>query len=256
MTKDLPLYDNDTLKRGDEGDFIWRTETGLGVRDVRALFGTLLAARFPTFARLLAVNSTTKGWASAAGSNFAHNVFLNNSNGNVCLLFDYHGTEYCDGALGSHDPLKLVDQRGSVEAEWAWFPGAEQLEFVNRTLGFDTTRMGLECDGWRSSLPAPALYRPWVRAAFDGVPSAASGPYTPAAAALRSGLASGAALVRRFTRPCPTPLPRRDCRGVWLAWGECEAGGTQQMRFTIEDDALAGGVPCSEEDGVAKAFPC
>ena len=255
MTKALPLYDNGTLKRGDMGDFIWRTEASLGVDGFDALFNTTLAARFPTFARLLAVNSTTRGWASAAGSNFADNVFLNNSDGNVCLLLDYHGAEYCDAELAMHDPLGLIDHRGGVNAEWSWFPGAARLEFVNRGLGFDTTGMGLECDGWRTALPAPSLYRPWVKAAFDGVPSAASGPYTPAAAAVRSGLASGAALVQRFTRPCP-PLRPRDCRGVWLAWGECEADSTRQMRFTVEDGALAGGAPCADEDGTARTFPC
>ena len=58
MVRDLPLYDNGTLKRGDKGDYIWRTEQTLGVGNFSALFGTPLAARFPTFSKLLSVNST------------------------------------------------------------------------------------------------------------------------------------------------------------------------------------------------------
>ena len=60
MTRNLPLYDNGTLKRGDKSDYIWNTESALGVSQYQDLFRTPLAARFPTFAKLLAVNSTTK----------------------------------------------------------------------------------------------------------------------------------------------------------------------------------------------------
>ena len=95
MTKALPLYDNGTLKRGDKGDYIWKTEQALGVSRFADMFDTPLARRWPTFAKLLRVNSTTEGWASAAGSNFRDNVFLNNSAGNVCLLTSYHGTCSC-----------------------------------------------------------------------------------------------------------------------------------------------------------------
>ena len=76
-------YDNGTLKRGDKSDYIWKTEQALGVKDFPSIFHTNLAKRFPTFAKLLSVNSTTEGWASAANSTFTHNVFLNNS---VCHL--------------------------------------------------------------------------------------------------------------------------------------------------------------------------
>ena len=60
MVKTLPLYDNGTLKRGDKSDYIWKTEMALGVKDYQSLFNTSLAKRFPSFAKLLAVNSTTE----------------------------------------------------------------------------------------------------------------------------------------------------------------------------------------------------
>lgn len=154
-----------------------------------------------------------------------------------------------------------------MEAEWAWFKGAADLEFVNRTLGFDTRTMGLRCDEFRRSLPLASLYRPWVRRFFNGVPSAADGDYTPTAAALRAGLESGRALVLNFTRPCP-PLPKaQDCRAIWVAAGECSPGGgalaitnttatMQVMRYTIEDEPTKGGVPCEFEDGLEHARPC
>jgi hypothetical protein len=299
MTRDLPLYDNGTLKRGDKGDYIWyvcewqawsltdlwlksalchrKTENALGVKDYKGLFSTPFAKRFPTFARLLAVNSTTEGWASAAGSNFRDNVFLNNSAG-ICLLTGYHSTpsnpqRFCDGelALRQHNGKlpRLIDMVGSKQAKWAdfpgacvsshlfvssfWYkrslrlfvPGAGDLEFVNATLGFNTGEMGLRCDEFRRTIPSAAKYRPWVKARFDGVPSAASGEYTPQAAAIRSSLASGKALVLNFTIPCP-PLTKQDCRSIWVAWGECEAGGTQVRRFTVEQDATLGGVEANQ----------
>ena len=37
-----------------------------------------------------------------------------------------------------------LDWSGSVDAEWAWFPGSSQLEFVNTSLRFDTRRAGEE----------------------------------------------------------------------------------------------------------------
>ena len=60
MVKTLPLYDNGNLKRGDKSDYIWKTEMALGVKDYQSLFNTSLAKRFPSFAKLLAVNSTTE----------------------------------------------------------------------------------------------------------------------------------------------------------------------------------------------------
>ena len=64
MTRDLPLYDNGTLKRGDKGDYIWRTEQALDVGSYGALAHTRLAQRFPTFAKLLSLNSTLNGWVA------------------------------------------------------------------------------------------------------------------------------------------------------------------------------------------------
>ena len=61
MTSALPLYDNGTLKRGDKGDYIWKTEQALGVKTFEALFETPFAKRFPTFAKLLAVNLANAG---------------------------------------------------------------------------------------------------------------------------------------------------------------------------------------------------
>ena len=266
MTKALPLYDNGTLKRGDKGDYIWKTEMALGVKSFGELFDTPFAKRFPTFAKLLAVNSTTEGWASAADSNFRDNVFLNNSVGNICLLTGYHGTptnpeSFCDAelALRQHTGKlpRLIDQTGSKEATWADFPGAAKggLEFVNSKLGFDTGSMGLRCDEFRRTIPDPALFRPWVRARFEGVPSAAGGKYTPEAAAVRSSLASGPALVLNFTRPCPA-LTKQDCTGFWVAWGECEATGTQMMRYTVETEAWLGGAPCPYHDGFEAKHAC
>ena len=235
----------------------------LGVKDFKSIFDTPFAKRFPTFAKLLAVNSTVVGWASAAGSNFRENVFLNNS-ANICLLTGYHSTPsnpeaFCDAelALRQHTGKlpKLIDQTGSKEATWADFPGAQQLEFVNQRLGFDTGNIGLRCNEWRRTMPSPALYRPWVRQRFEGVPSAAGGSYTPAAAAVRSSMASGRTLVLNFTQPCPA-LVKQDCQAIWVAWGECEAGGTQVMRYTVEQDAVLGGVECAHGDGFEQARAC
>lgn len=47
-----------TLKRGDKGDYIWKTYSALGVHNLHGLDGTLLAKRFPSFARMMAINST------------------------------------------------------------------------------------------------------------------------------------------------------------------------------------------------------
>ena len=59
-----------------------------------------------------------------------------------------------------------------------------------------------------------------------------------------------------FTVPC-TPLVKRDCEAIWVAIGECELDGSGQfMRYTIEQDAVAGGKPCPYEDGFAMQHPC
>eukprot|EP01052_Picozoa_sp_SAG31_P044065 SAG31_NODE_7550_length_1657_cov_2.932606_1_plen_297_part_00 len=258
MVKSLPLYDNGTLKRGDKSDYIWKTEQALGVKDYPSLFKTNLSKRFPSFAKLLSVNSTTEGWASAANSTFTHNICLNNTGGCVCLLTGYHSTptnpeEFCDNNLPHHGMPKFIDQTGTHESTFDWFPKADQLEFKN--MGFDTTNMGLRCDAWRRSLPDPKKFRPWVKKVFDGVPSAASGKYTPEAASIRASMESGKQLVTKFTTMCP-PLERTDCEAVWLAWGECEADRSQVMRYTIEVEAAAGGVECLHEDGFAERRAC
>ena len=259
MTRDLPLYDNGTLKRGDKGDYIWRTEQELGVKTFKEIFSTPLAHRFPTFAQLLSVNSSTEGWASAKKSNFRDNVFLNNSVGNICLLTSYHppNNERCDWHLPKPGEPKFIDRRGSIEARWSWFPeSTSTLEFVNTRLGFDTRTMGLRCDGWRKSLPLASLYRPWVQSTFAGVPSSGGGPYTPEAAAVRASMKSGLVLTQNFTRPCPVPVARTDCRAIWVAWGECQSSGQQIMRYTVEQSATTDGNPCEHEDGFARQRPC
>lgn len=114
---------------------------------------------------------------------------------------------------------------------------------------------GLYCDEWRRSLPDATKYRPFVKNAFAdvmGLPE--HGHYTPAAAELRSGLRTGQALVLNFTVPCPL-LERRDCYGVWLAWGECGPSG-QSMRYTVEYTALAGGAACPWRDGHVAMQKC
>ena len=55
MVKPLPLYDNGTLKRGDKGDYIYKTFGALGVHSLQELDDTLLAKRFPSFARMMYV---------------------------------------------------------------------------------------------------------------------------------------------------------------------------------------------------------
>ena len=147
---------------------------------------------------------------------------------------------------------------GTIDANWSWFLEATSktaFEFTNKTLGFDTTQMGLRCDEYRRALPDPTKYRPWVRDFFAGVPSAASGKYTPAAASIRAGMESGKQLVTQYTMKCP-PLEKTDCEAVWLAWGECQADGTQVVRYTVEVEAAAGGAACEHEDGFAKSRAC
>lgn len=131
------------------------------------------------------------------------------------------------------------------------------FEFINPELRFDTREMGLRCDEFRRSLPSPAKYRPWVKAAFADVPSSppSDEKYTPAAAAARAKLRSGKALVLNFTEPCP-PLSSSDCEAIWVAWGECQADGEQVWRYTIEKEPTLGGKACDHEDGFAQMFAC
>eukprot|EP01043_Picozoa_sp_COSAG02_P051135 COSAG02_NODE_5346_length_4413_cov_3.874594_4_plen_400_part_01 len=79
QTVALHSYDNGSIARGGKGDYIWNTEQQLGVHNFSAIFDTVLSKRFPSFARLMTVNSTSDGWASAAFSDFRYNTFLNNS---------------------------------------------------------------------------------------------------------------------------------------------------------------------------------
>jgi len=261
MTKDLPLYDNGTLKRGDKGDYIYKTESALGVDNYEALFTTNLSRRFPTFARMLSVNSTTAGWASAKDSNFRANIFVNNSVGNICFSKGFgDGSLICDEALDKNsvhgEPMKsFINSDGSLEGDFTWFPGAADLELVNKSLGIDSNHAGLQCDEWRRSMPMKSLFRPWVKAFFEEVPSTASGDYTPEAAALRASMRSGMALTQNFTQPCP-PLTKTDCVGVWLDWGECMSEKTKLRRFTIETEVAAGGIECDRLDGDVEAFSC
>ena len=55
VVKPLPLYHNGTLKRGDKGDYIYKTFGALGVHSLQELRSTLLAKRFPSFARMMYV---------------------------------------------------------------------------------------------------------------------------------------------------------------------------------------------------------
>jgi hypothetical protein len=197
MVTSLPLYDNGTLHRGDKADYIWKTEQNLGVPNFSAIQETLLARRYPSFGRMLSVNSTLVGWASPAASNFAENIFINNTVGNICLRTSY-GTNgrFCDEALDKatapgwlpQDKNALlssfVNRTGNLDGEWGWFPAHEQLEFVNQSLNIDSTSAGLVCDEFRRSIPDPRQYRPFVKQTFDGIPSFAgdNSKYTPVSA--------------------------------------------------------------------------
>jgi len=48
----LPGYDNGTLHRGEKGDYVRNTESGLGCQYYACLFNTSLAKRWPTFSRI------------------------------------------------------------------------------------------------------------------------------------------------------------------------------------------------------------
>ena len=127
----LALYDNGTLKRGDKGDYVWRTEGALDVHSEEQLAASAFAQRFPTFRQMMAVNSSVAGWASPSGSNFASNLFLNMSVGGVCFLTSYHsanGTR-CDDELPLNGGDRFIDRSHSVQAQWGWFPGTDQLAF-------------------------------------------------------------------------------------------------------------------------------
>jgi hypothetical protein len=276
MTVNLHAYDNGTLKRGDKMDYVWNAENDLGVAgSYSELFTTALARRFPTFARMLSANSTHEGWASAGSQRMTGNVFINNSQGNICVEdAERRGgkegvhTWHCQGGpAGAYPPLSngsafglpdshYIDWKGSVDAEWSWFPNAHELEFHNASLRFDTRQSGLYCDEWRRSIPDARKYRPFVKDAFDGLTALGHGHYTPEAASQRSGVRTGQALVLNFTVPCPASPPPTDCAGVWLAWGECQSDGQQLLRYTIDTPAMSGGKACPWLDGHVSFVGC
>ena len=91
-TSNLSSSGWDCLYRAAAGggrDFLAGAEGATGAHGYAGLPDTPLAKRWPSFARLVAVNSTRAGWASAAHSNFRDNVFLNMSR-KICLLTSYH----------------------------------------------------------------------------------------------------------------------------------------------------------------------
>jgi hypothetical protein len=91
---------------GDKSDYIWKTCSALGLSDScgadlrKTLDETLLAKPFPSFARMLSINSTAVGWASPAASHFAENTVINMSVGNICMRTSYSSNgRFCDYAL-------------------------------------------------------------------------------------------------------------------------------------------------------------
>eukprot|EP00035_Acanthoeca_spectabilis_P000484 m.73609 g.73609 ORF g.73609 m.73609 type:complete len:246 (+) comp10237_c0_seq2:1814-2551(+) len=220
MVTALPAYDNGTLHRGDKGDYVWNTEQQLGVASYAALFNTVLAKRFPTFAELLSVNSTLDGWASASRSDFRYNTFLENTTGNVCFEIEMPPT-------GAHT--------------WVCTNKTSDAQLVTSI---------------SHGLPASRFLRPWVMRSFANLNATAGGRYTPEGAAARSSLRSGKTLLLNFSQPCPALLDKQNCEAVWLDWGECEADRTKILRFTVEREAIAGGVPCIHPDGYAQKVPC
>lgn len=88
------------------------------------------------------------------------------------------------------------------------------------------------------------------------MPLSAPNYYIDSGGSCGTGLRSGKALVLNFTVPCP-PVQPTDCHAIWVAIGECETDGSGiMMRFTIEVDAMAGGVGCLHEDGYVEKRPC
>ena len=118
-------------------DYIYNTEHQLGVSSFEEIFDTPFAKRWPSFARQLSVNSTSRGWASPAGWNVSHNVVLNCSK-KVCLNAAYwlypnitnHAPNraMCDDELEnwtrvSKEPF-MNGLETVVDADWSQFPEA------------------------------------------------------------------------------------------------------------------------------------
>jgi hypothetical protein len=272
----LDSYDTGTLRRGDVGDFVWRTMQAVsGPGSTWAdIFTSRMALRFPTFAEMMKVNSSKQGWASCEGCDYSGNIFLNNSkrfgfttrfqNGSTVPLYDD------DAVHPPADPMRggkrCITKADYTDAQFSDFPRHQQLEFKALGGAIDTTKIGLRCDEFRRSMPAKATYRAWARRYFDGVASHcpicwgnAKTPgcpivYTAAAATKIASMESGAKLLG-MTEPCP-PLSKTDCEGELLPWGQCQADGKMVFRFTIEVEAALGGAPCAREDGEAVSLLC
>ena len=88
-------------------------------------------------------------------------------------------------------------------------------------------------------------YSAWRPPAEGQAACEAQNKYTPAAATLRSSMASGAKLFADFSEPCPA-LTKLDCAGRLVPWGECEAGGEMSWRYTVEVEATMGGAKCPQ----------
>ena len=204
-------------QRGDKSDYVWKAERDLGLPVISTnpnyaaddsnernkifrwsdIFNSSMAKRWPKFAYLMSVNSTYKGWASAANSTFTHNLGLNvttavtgstssKPSGIVCFRRGWNGNSdlKCDSQMdtgtldANHDnvPMKqLIDTTGNYhmpENEWdANFPEWRQMEFVNAGRNLNTKKAGLYCDSYRRKVPIKSVYRPWVKQFFEGTPS-------------------------------------------------------------------------------------
>eukprot|EP01045_Picozoa_sp_COSAG04_P016197 COSAG04_NODE_1334_length_7181_cov_3.337334_3_plen_692_part_00 len=275
----LSTKDNVSVHKPSPWDFIWNTEQDLGVR-IAAMPSTALAKRFPTFAQAISINSTERGWASVENSAFQHNMFLNLSgckvsfrtrgvNGTLAAARDKlgaqqirvdeqhdYGTVVCDEDIEKDGFGHWIDQRDSIAANWSWFPKHAELEFVHPEIDVDTRRAGLRCDQWRTAMPSPAAYRPWVREAFAHLNSSGGPIYSMEAATEISGLHSGKHLLLDLNKPCPPPSASSDCEAVLLPWGQCEADGTKVMRWTVERFNVGSGKPCKRRDGTEVRVAC
>ena len=272
----LDMYDNGTLKRGDVGDFVWRTIQAVCGPNSSwdDLFTSAMAKRFPTFADMMKSNSSKEGWASCEGCDFSQNIFLNNSkrfsfstrypNGSMVELYDKDAVnppaEFLRGGKA------CIVKSEYTDAAWSEFPKHASLEFKALGGAIDTTVTGLRCDEFRRAMPVKSDYRNWARNWFEGVASytplcdphtKSSGcpsVYTAAAASRIASMHSGAKLLGMAVA-CES-LSKTDCTGELLPWGQCQTDGSQVFRFTVQQEAMLGGAPCSREDGAAVVLPC
>ena len=272
----LNKYDNGTLRRGDVGDFVWRTMQAVNGpgSSWTDLFTSHMAKRFPTFAEMMKYNSSTQGWASCEGCDYSGNIFLNNSrrfgfstrfrNGSTTELYDDEAIHPPADLMRSGKPC--IVKADYTDAQFSDFPQHQQLEFKALGGAIDTTKIGLRCDEFRRSMPIKAAYRAWARQFFEGVASqcpicwpntkapGCPNVYTAAAATKIASMASGVKLLGMIEQ-CP-PLVKTDCIGELLPWGQCQADGKMVFRFTVEVQAALGGAPCAHEDGESVPLPC